>query len=298
MTVQPASSVTLIPTDHIDVLNSRDRDSAVFSEIVGNIKSVGIKKPITVTERQAADGSVRYLLVCGEGRLRALQELGESHVPALVIKTSDEDAFIMSLAENIARRQYRPLEILADIDTLRSHGYGHDAIAQKTGLSANYVTDILFLLDCGEERLIEGVQRGQLPLSIAVRIARASDKDQALGSVLQEAYESGELRGRQFAEAERLVARRREFGPSVRKPAGSKPGSISRSSLVRTYQREVNRQKSMVLNADYAKKRLLFAIEALRKLFDNENFVNLLRAEQLDTLPQYLDERITQLGGV
>ena len=29
-----------------------------------------------------------------------------------MISVSDEDAFIMSLAENIARRQYRPLEIL------------------------------------------------------------------------------------------------------------------------------------------------------------------------------------------
>jgi len=295
-TLQP-NSVTLIPTDQIDVLNSRDRDHQVFTEIVGNIKSVGIKKPITVTERAAPDGSVRYLLVCGEGRLKALRELGEAYVPALVVKTSDEDAFIMSLAENIARRQYRPLEILADIDALRRNGHGHEVIAKKTGLSANYIADILFLLDCGEERLIEGVERGQIPLTIAVRIARASGKDQALAAVLQEAYTSGELRGREFAEAQRLIERRNVYGPLIGKSTAVKPRSISRTSLVRTYQKEVDRQKSMVLNADYVKKRLLFAIQALRKLFDDENFVNLLRAEQLDTLPQYLDEHITQLRG-
>jgi len=33
----------------------------------------------------------------------------------MVVKVSDEDAFIMSLAENIARRQCRPLELLAGI---------------------------------------------------------------------------------------------------------------------------------------------------------------------------------------
>ena len=71
--------------------------------------------PITVTERPGDDGQPRYLLVCGEGRLNAFRILGETHIPALVVDVSDEDAFIMSLAENIARRGYRPLEILADI---------------------------------------------------------------------------------------------------------------------------------------------------------------------------------------
>ena len=45
-----------------------------------------------------------YLLVCGEGRLNAFRILGETHIPALVVDVTDEDAFIMSLAENIARR--------------------------------------------------------------------------------------------------------------------------------------------------------------------------------------------------
>jgi len=77
----------------------------VFDEIVGNIRSIGLKKPITVTPRPGPDGSERYLLVCGEGRMKAFRSLGETNIPALVVNVSDEDAFIMSLAENIARRQ-------------------------------------------------------------------------------------------------------------------------------------------------------------------------------------------------
>ena len=34
---------------------------------------------------------------------------------SMVVDVTNEDAFIMSLAKNIARRGYRPLEILADI---------------------------------------------------------------------------------------------------------------------------------------------------------------------------------------
>jgi len=99
--------------------------------------------------------------------------------PALVVDVTDEDAFIMSLAENIARRGYRPLEFLADIEVLPNlpteRSYSAEIIIQKTGLSPKYVKDIVFLLDQGEERLIEGVQRGTIPLTTALEIARANE---------------------------------------------------------------------------------------------------------------------------
>jgi ParB family chromosome partitioning protein len=67
---------------------------------------------------------------------------------------------------------------------------------------------------------------------------------------------------------------------------------------VRTYQKEVERQKRMVIKAEYSQNRLLFVIEALRTLFSDENFINLLRAEGLDSLPTPLAERINLVGGV
>jgi ParB family chromosome partitioning protein len=291
-------AVCLIPIDRIEVLNSRDRNTKVFEEIVGNIKAIGLKKPITVTQREGSEGEPKYLLVCGEGRLNAFRLLGETHIPALVIEVDDEDAFIMSLAENIARRQYRPLEILADIESLRQRNYGPESIAQKTGLSAQYVNNIIFLLERGEERLIEGVQKGLIPLTTALEIARAAENNKELGAVLQQAYESGQLRGRQLIEAKRLIEKRTELGPGV--AHGSVPKSapaISPSSLVKTYQKEVARKKQMVVKAEYSQNRLLFVIEALRKLFADENFVNLLRAEGLESLPAPLADRIN-LGGV
>jgi len=168
-------TVTLIPIARVEILNSRERNMKIFEEIVENIKSIGLKKPITVTARSGDDGNPKYLLVCGEGRLNAFRILGETHIPALVVDVSDEDAFIMSLAENIARRGHRPLEILADIEILRKRGYDADTIIHKTGLSPKYVKDIVFLLDQGEERLIEGIQRGAIPLTTALEIARAKD---------------------------------------------------------------------------------------------------------------------------
>ncbi|WP_295400677.1 ParB N-terminal domain-containing protein [uncultured Thiocystis sp.] len=70
-------AVRLIPINRIEVLNSRERNTKVFEEIVGNIKAIGLKKPITVTQREGADGEPKYILVCGEGRLNAFRLLGD-----------------------------------------------------------------------------------------------------------------------------------------------------------------------------------------------------------------------------
>jgi ParB family chromosome partitioning protein len=312
MMTDTPENVSMVPIARIEVLNSRDRNMKVFEEIVESIQLIGLKKPITVAERPGEDGQPKYVLVCGEGRLNAFRILGETHIPALVVDVSDEDAFIMSLAENIARRGYRPLEILADIELLRNRGYSADVIIQKTGLSPKYVRDIVFLLEQGEERLIEGVQRGSIPLTTALEIARASANDpnntngngegqgeggsSNLGDLLQEAYENGQLKGRQIIEAKRLIEKRQQLGPSSPNAAQIKPPTSS-YSLVRTYQKEVERQRKMVLKAEHAHQRLLLVVQGLKKLFSDENFVTLLRAEGLDTLPKYLAERITHFEG-
>lgn len=292
-----ASEIRMIPIDQIEVINPRERNSRVFEEIVGNIKTIGLKKPITVTPRASSNGTEKYLLVCGEGRLKAFRSLGETTIPAMVVHVSDEDAFIMSLAENIARRQCRPLELLAGIRQLQDRGYSPKTIAEKTGLTQTYVQGILMLLEHGEERLLIAVEKGTIPLTAALSIAGAGDDDKAIQAALQEAYESGKLRGKQLMTARRIIERRQTLGRSAARYMTAKKADITTSSLVRTYESEVERQKAMVRKAEFTQQRLLFVVGALRQLFADENFVNLLRAESLATLPQYLAERVWPTGG-
>lgn len=289
--------IRMIPIDHIEVINPRERNSRVFEEIVGNIKAIGLKKPITVTPRAGSNGTEKYLLVCGEGRLKAFRSLGETTIPAMVVHVSDEDAFIMSLAENIARRQCRPLELLAGIRQLQEQGYSPKIIAEKTGLTQSYIQGILTLLQHGEERLLIAVEKGTIPLTAALAIAGAGDNDKAVQAALQEAYESGKLRGKQLMTARRVIERRQTLGRSAARYMSRKKAEVTSSSLVRTYEGEVERQKAMVRKAEFAQQRLLFVVGALRQLFADENFVNLLRAESLATLPKYLSERVWPSGG-
>lgn len=286
------AKIRMIDVASIDVLNSRERNTRVFEEIVGNIKRIGLKKPITVTARPGPNVAERYLLVCGEGRLKAFKALGEAQIPALVVDVSDEDAFIMSLAENIARRQYRPLELLSGIEQLRAKGYSGKEIASKTGLTATYVQGILLLLQQGEQRLIVAVERGEIPLNAAIDIAGAGDDDKAVQRALQDAYEAGLLRGKNLLDARKVVERRKAFGKSMTNGLPRKREPVTSASLVRTYRREVDRQRLMVKKAELAQQQLLFVVSAVRQLMTDAHFLTLLRAEGLDTMPRQLAERV------
>ncbi len=291
----PPGELQMVPIDRIRVLNPRDRNSQVFEEIVDNIKALGLKKPVTVTPRTDASGPY-FLLICGEGRLKAFKALKQSEIPAMVVHVGDEDAFIMSLAENFARRQGRPLELLAGIDQLKRQGYDRREIARKTGLSHDYIHGILQLLENGEERLLVAVERGQIPLNAALSIVGAGSNDKDIQAALQDAYESGNLRGNQLLHARRIIERRRTLGRSVARSSPRKETNVTSASLIRTYQQEVDRQRLMVRKAELVQQRLLFVTEALRQLLTDENFTNLLRAEGLDTLPKYLNDRVWPLG--
>ena len=293
---QSVGNLRMIPVDRIEILNPRERNKQVFEGIVENIKSVGLKKPITVTPRPGEDGAEKYLLVCGEGRLKAFMALGETNIAAMVVEVNDEDAFIMSLAENIARRKSRPLEILAGIQQLVAKGYDKKTIAKKTGLSVDYVQGIMLLIKNGEERLMVAVESGRIPLNAALEIVGAGNNNEAVQAALQEAYESGLLRGKQLIQARRIIERRQTFGRALGRGTQRVAVDITASSLVRTYQKEVDRQKLMVKKAGAAQQRLLFVIGALGQLLVNEHFTTLLRAEGLDSLPTYLAERVWPKG--
>lgn len=280
----------MIPIDQITVVNPRVRNRKAFKEIVENIAELGLKRPITVAKRESEDGP-HYDLVCGQGRLEAFQELGQSEIPAIVISASGEDCMVMSLVENLARRKHKALDLLRDIKGLKDRGYSDPEIARKTGLSLKYVHGVVRLLESGEHRLLRAVESGKIPVSVAVDIAEAEDTE--VQDVLHQAYANDLLRGGRLMAAKRLVEARQRHGkgqPSLDR-ASQRPLSVE--SLVRTYQNDVEKKQVLLRKAATTRNELMFIVEALRKLFGDENFVTLLQAESLATIPKNLTERLT-----
>ena len=142
-----------------------------------------------------------------------------------------------------------------------------------------------------EARLLVAVEKGLVPLNTALDIVGAGDDDKALQAAMQDAYESGRLRGNRLKMARRLIERRRTLGASISRRAKRATVDVSSSSLVRVYEQEVERKKMILRKSDLTQKRLLFVISALRRLLVDENFINLLRAGRLDVMPLYLAGR-------
>ena len=284
-----ASEIRMISISAITVLNPRVRNKKIFNELVTSIAHLGLKKPITVSQRSDQSG---YDLVCGQGRLEAFVALGQTDIPAVVLEASEEDCFVMSLVENLARRHHSPLELMREIGALRKRGYSVGEIAAKTDFSDEYIHAICYLLDHGEERLLAGIDRGVIPASVAMEIARA--KDTEIQEALAEAYEKKSLPGNQVLAIRRIIELRGVLGKGMSHGThSSKPKKrVTADSLVRAYRKETDRQKLLVKRASVSQSRLLFVVNALRRLFADEHFVTLLRAEELLTLPRPLAERL------
>jgi ParB family chromosome partitioning protein len=276
------------------VVNPRARNRRIFKEIVTSVAELGLKRPITV-KRRAAEGEPRYDLVCGQGRLEAYQALGQREIPAVIVDATSEDSAIMSLVENCARRQHRSIDLLHDIEGLRQRGYEFDDIARKTGLSVEYVKGVSGLLEGGEHRLLRAVEAGQMPVSVAVLISQAADSD--IQNVLQQAYEERTLRGQRLLAAKKLIEQRRRRGRGYKTgPRRGDGAPISSNALLRAYRQDVDRKRVLIRKSNSTKARLVFILEALRKLLTEPDFLALLETEKLDTLPKNLVLRLHGQG--
>ncbi|MDO8545406.1 MAG: ParB/RepB/Spo0J family partition protein [Opitutaceae bacterium] len=288
-------NVRLIPVDRIRVVNPRSRDKKKFERIVESIVTVGLKRPITVTLGKPGDDEVEtFDLVCGQGRLEAFIALGQREIQALVRGMSKTDGLVASLVENIARRRVRTLDQVRMIHWMKEQGQEFAEIASKTGLCAEYVKDILGMLDKGEDRLLEAVLHGKIPVTIATRIAGASDEESQ--RLLMDAYEAKEMTQKSLSSFKRIIDQRRHFGRSygARRTHGSH--RTTAESLVRAYKHEAQRQRLIVKKGKLCEARLRSVSWALKKLVGDEDYVTLLRAEKMETMPKFLAERARQVA--
>jgi ParB family chromosome partitioning protein len=281
-----------IPINKIIVLNPRERSPKSFDDLKDNIKTVGLKKPITVRPSEEKEG--HYELVCGEGRLKSYIANNHKEIPA-IIRTDllQEDAYVMSLVENMARRRHSSVDLMKGISLLDDQGYGVMDISRKTGLANSYVSSILTLLKQGEERLVAAVERGDIPLTIATKIASSPDNEQ---QALQDAYESEELRGAKFVIAKRLIEKRRTLGKGIRGRRARTSGdeSLSARQMVQKFKTELDRMRILVEKANKTENTLMIATESFYKILQDDNYRTLLRAENIVTMPADLTDMINE----
>jgi len=285
-------SVTFIPIERIRILNPRVRDRKKFEKVLNSIRNLGLKKPIKVSSRNIKDGEEPgFDLVCGQGRIEAYQALGYTEIPAIVVEVSKEDRLLMSLVENMARRFPAPMDLINEIERLKDAGYSKAAIGKKLDIADGHVGGLLALKRSGEERLLNAAIKGKIPLGVAIDISKAATPDAQ--RELLKAYENKQLNQAAIRTVRRVMEQRQFLGKHLRR--GQQRGKNPRTTadgLVNAFRRETQRQKHMIKKAKLCEAYLMFLVTGFRRLLDDENFVNLLRAEELDTMPKCLSERI------
>lgn len=166
--------------------------------LADSIRGQGIIQPILV--RPLADLG-RYEIIAGERRWRAAQMAGLHQVPAIVQEVPDRTALSLALIENIQREDLNPLEEAEALARLvNEFELTHQEVAEAVGRSRTTVTNLLRLLDLGEDvkRLVKA---GDLEMGHARALLALEGLSQS------KAAQQIVAQGLSVREAERLVQR-------------------------------------------------------------------------------------------
>lgn len=130
----------------------------------------GVEGRATSDERrvgEVAGAAPMYELVAGERRWRAAKMVGLTHVPAVVVKISDQESAEWAIVENVQRADLNTVEKARAFKRLSSQfGLTHAQIAERVGMDRVYVTNHLGLLEMPEE-VITLVEREELSFAHA-----------------------------------------------------------------------------------------------------------------------------------
>lgn len=163
-------------------------DEAGIRELAENIRKQGLIQPITVrpiVKDEVVDDEVLslitgYELVCGERRLKAVQQLNRKKIACYVKDMTDDEAFDAMITENLQRQDVDPMEEAFAFMQLNSRGQSAEDIALRFGKSVRFVQDRIKL-----NGLIDGMKKalkdGRLPIAGALMLAKLDGK-------LQEAF--------------------------------------------------------------------------------------------------------------
>lgn len=147
------SRVLLIPPELISPNPDQPRqyfDPQGLTELADSIRMHGILQPLTVRRRNGG----RYELVAGERRLRAAMICGLTEVPCLVLEVNRESSCLLSLIENLQRRDLDFLEEAQALERLISmFSLSQEEVAARVGKSQSAVANKLRLLRLPQEAL-------------------------------------------------------------------------------------------------------------------------------------------------
>jgi len=146
----PGEEVVLVPLADVRPGPHQPRQDfgqGHLDELAASIRESGVLQPILVRP-----GAVGYEIVAGERRARAARLAGLTEIPALVRAYDDDQVMLLSLVENVQRRDLNPIDRAQAYKRLVGRlSITHEEAARRLGLERSSVTNMIRLLELPEE---------------------------------------------------------------------------------------------------------------------------------------------------
>ncbi|MBV9322861.1 MAG: ParB/RepB/Spo0J family partition protein [Chloroflexi bacterium] len=148
--------------------NPRQHPNSI-DELADSLRAHGLMQPVVV-RRLGTD----YQLIAGHRRLEAAKTLGWTEIAAMVREESDDQAYILTLVENLQREDLTPREEAAALEVLvRERGWSTRQVGEAVKRSPMYVSKRLRVFE--DPVLADPVLTNQLTVSTAEELLRASE---------------------------------------------------------------------------------------------------------------------------
>lgn len=285
-------NVHMVKISSIKVVIPRSRNKFRHAEITESIDASGLRKPITI--RRIVDKKYDFALICGQGRLESLTALGEELIPAFILDIDENQAYIMSLVENMARVIPRAGEQFQRIKEMTEQGLTNKEISSSTGLSLHWITSLTMLINKGENKLLSAVESGCIPISFAVEIARVDFEGGQ--ELLIKAFDEGLIKHKDVGKIREILDSRDEglkgfinnnFGVAKKKK------KMTTDELQQLYQDNISQHKKIKNKAEYIEIKLLVAGQIFKELTSNESFSKIVSEESLQDVVKVIVKNTT-----
>jgi ParB family transcriptional regulator, chromosome partitioning protein len=172
-------------------LHNPRRGIGDVAELADSLREHGLLQPVVV--RQRAEG---YELIAGHRRYSAAKLLGWTEIAAVVRDETDEQAYILTLVENLQREDLSPREEAAALEVLiRERGWTTRRVGQEIKRSHMYVSRRLRVFD--DPVLAPLVLERGLPVSTAeelLRVANAKQRQELAQQAVDGRWERRQVR--------------------------------------------------------------------------------------------------------
>jgi ParB family transcriptional regulator, chromosome partitioning protein len=169
---QASGALRELPINHVMPNPYQPRtqvDEAALVELTSSIEASGLLQPVVVRPRNG-----KYELIAGERRLRAVQRLGWTKIPAVVRDVDDPTLLTLALIENLQRDGLTAIDEASGYQRLgEEFKLPQTEIARRVGRNRSTIANLLRLLKLPEEvktlvqerKLSEGHARALLSVS-------------------------------------------------------------------------------------------------------------------------------------